>query len=299
MQISGINCNTYLYEKMPASLFFEGKKKAKKQLDTFEKQKEPYSVENSADDFASDLFELMKRGKCDKDNIRQLTRQYVPRTKIEDNWLKLALCGSSAQFLYGSNVSNNNKLHCPFKKIVVDLQKTENMPNEFFNDFGHEMVHNLQTNKLKKVFNTIYNDYFDDSLVAHRSCWNFFSDGMLHGERMIHENFNKTFGVFKLSERQNFRTEKNKKVDAFVKNPAIRTEIEQFYDLAVLSILTFEEEAYTTADSMELKYFNTKNKRAKKNERLFRNLKKIVEDDLKQTGMSEEKIAEYKELIGR
>ena len=298
MQITGIYNTPYIFRKMPDYVSFAGKKQPKKQVDTFEKQKEPYSVDNSIDDFAKNLADLMAQNKYDKNNLKQLVRQYVPRTKIEDNSLKLFLDGNAAQFLYRTQISNNKKMHYFRKKIVINLDKNENEPNALFNEFVHEMIHNLQVNKERKIFNTIYNDFFDDSFPAHKSFNNLFYAGVVHGSQMIIENFNDTFGVIKFFEKQDYKKEKNKNVDIWVVNPEKRNVLEQVYDLGVLNILSKEEEAYTTADSLEYKYFNTKNPRAKKNERLFKALKEIVVDDLKKTGMSEEKMAEYKELIG-
>ena len=295
MLVNRIIQNTYY--NTPQQITF-AKKKQKTKVDTFERQKEPYSVENSVDAFASNLADLMKNKKCDKDSVKQLARQYVPRTKVEDNWMKLFISGSAAQFVYNSNISNNNKKHYPRKKIIVNMNVIENKPNDLFNSIVHEMIHNLQINKEKKVFNTIYNDFFEDSLYTHKACSNLFDKGMAHGSKMINENYNNIFGVLKFAERENYREAKNKNIEPFIKEPNIKTNLEQVYDLAVLTLLTQEEEAYTTADKLEYKYFNTKNKRAKKNERLFRNLKEIVSDDLKKTGMAEEKIKEYKDLIG-
>ncbi|MBQ6516917.1 hypothetical protein IJI31_07040 [bacterium] len=300
MIVNEISQNTYInipYSNCPYRVYL-AKNSSKNQGDTFEKQKAPYSVENSADNFASDLFELMNSGKFNKDNVRQLARQYVPRTKVEDNWEKLFASGCAAQFVYNSHISNNNKKHYPRKKIIVNMNVIESKPSDLFNSIVHEMVHNLQLNKEKKVFNTIYSDYFEDSLNLHKACSNLFDKGMAHGSKMIGENFNNTFGVFKFSERENYKAVKNKNVDKFVNNPEKRSDLIQIYDLAVLNLLSQEEEAYTMADIFEYKYFNTQNKRAKKNERLFRDLKEIVEDDLKKSGMSEKKIKEYKDLIG-
>lgn len=299
MLISGTDSNMYIYyEKRFLPVYYEVKTQNEKQTDTFEKRREPYSVENSIEDFAFNLAILIKNEKCDKDNVRQLIRKYVPRTKIEDNWLNLALSGSSARFDYKSQISSNDKMHYPRKKIIVNMNEKENNMNELFNSLVHEMIHNLQLNKERKIMNTVYNDYFEDSLYVHWACNNLFDKGMKHGSQRISENFNNTFGVLKFLERENYSAVKNRNVDKFVDNPEKRKELEQIYDLGVLTVLAQEEEAYTTADSLEYKYFNTKNPRAKKNERLFKTLKEVAVDDLKKTGMSEEKIAEYKELIG-
>ena len=294
MLINRISQNTYF---TPYKQICFAKKQPKNQVDTFERQKEPYSVENSIDAFSAGLAALIKNKNCDRATIRTLVRQFVPRTKVEDNRAELEISDDSAAYIYETHISNNNKIHYPYKKIMLDLNKKDEQPSDFFNDLVHEMVHNLQTNKEKKIYNKIYSDFFEDSLETNSAFKDLFDTAADHGEQMIGENYNKNLELLKYLESQNYEIKKSENINKFKYNPELRNRAEQVYDLSVLTTLSQEEQAYTIADAQELKYFKKPNKRANQNKQLFKDLKDIVLYDLRKTGMSEEKIEEYKKLI--
>jgi len=297
MLITGVNNINKICSEKPAFVSFT-KKQHKKPVDTFEKQKEPYCVENSVDDFSFELSKLIEQKSCDKDNLKKLIRKYVPRTKVNDDKLLLFINNASAMFRYRHTVSNNNKMHCSQKIIVLDLNKSDENQTDFFNDLVHEMTHNLQTNKEKRVKDKIYKDFFEDTLESHSSYLNLSKNALWHGEDMISEYYDKKLGVIKFIEKRNYANKKWKYIDKFAK-PEERAEAGQAYDLNVLLTLTREEQAYNVADEMSSKYLGAKvnQRKSARRQRMFNNLKEIVIDNLKNEGMDEEKIKEYKDLI--
>ena len=296
MLISAIFNTPHIYNKKTNNLAFYGKHK-KPQQDTFEKQKEPYSVENSIDNFSAEFANLIKQKNCNKDNLKTLIRQYVPKTKLEHNPAELELNGNYAQYSYRSLISSNNKLHYPYKKIIVDMDKKDKEPIVFFNDLVHEMIHNLQINKEKEIYKKIYDDFYTDSLKAHSDFRDLCDIAVQHGENMISEGFDKKINFIKFLDTKNYEKTKKENIDNFNFDYTTKNNVEQVYDLGVLTILAQEEQAYTMADEMTLKHFKVFNKRQNKNKKMFENLKEVVLDDLKKTGMPEEKIEEYKALI--
>jgi len=300
MIVNEISQNPYIeipYAKSPYRVYF-AQNPSKNYADTFEKQKAPYGVESSVEDFSFELAEMMEQKKCDKDNLKKLVRKYVPRTKLKEDRVLLFVNNASAMYRYHHTVSSNNKMHCPKKIIVVDLSKQEEKPNVFFNDLVHEMIHNLQTNKEKKVMNKIYKDFFEETVKTHSAYLNLSKNATRHGEEIISEYYNKKLGVIKFIERKNYSAKKWEYIDKFT-GPESRADAAQVYDLNVLTILAQEEEAYNVADRMEAKFFGTKinQRKTARRQRMFNDLKEIIFDDLKNLGMGDEKIKEYKDLI--
>ena len=299
MTVNEISQNPYIeiqYAKSPYRVYY-AKNPSKNNGDTFEKKKEPYSVENSVEDFSYKLAKLIIDNKCDKDNLKKLIRSYVPRTKVNEDRRLLFVNGASAMYLYRTNVSSNNKIHTPRKQIIVDLSKQETMPNVFFNDLVHEMTHNLQINKEKEIMKKIYKDFFEPSVGTGRFYVNLNKVTTKHAEDLISENYNKKLGVIKFITRKNYTDRRDS--GSYHVPEHERLSVMQVYDLNVLMILAQEEEAYDIADKMEKKFCDSKLNQRKlaRRRRMFKDLKEIVLDDLKNLGMDEEKIKEYKDLI--
>lgn len=297
MLVNRIIQNTYY--NTPQQITF-AKKKQKTKVDTFERQKEPYSVENSVDAFSSDLYNFICSDNKDKHELKRIMRTYVPRTKVEDNVEFLDNNGIGARYQYKSSISKDKKLHHPLKKIIIDMSKLNESNADFFNDVVHEMIHNLQQNEEDKIFNKIYSDFFKDSYKAkcmalHLSNW-----GTIHAENLISEAFDKISYNYGFMDDIKYKKTLNcniKKGFIIPKNEKdTQKGFKQIYDLFTLATLAKEKEAYKNADKKTQEYYKI-NCHTKDIDKMFDGMYGLVLNHLKKTGMSEEKIEEYKELI--
>ena len=296
-------CNTpKTYGQKPAYVSF-AKKQNKVQADTFENQREPYSVGNSIDDFSYELYELLRWKYSNQDEIRDLMRKYVPGTKLRDDTKEPDANNASAIFKHQYRISKDGEIHYIKKKIVLDMAKKDEQKSDFYNDVVHEMTHNLQVNKEKRIVNKVFNDYFKESFENKKFFCALFYTAYNHGSALVSEAFSDSKIYYGIADKIRYKKCRNANVDNLLKNytnnlsKEDRKEFMQMYDIGVLTLLKNEKEAYGIAREQASKYYPYARNNTWTISQLLNPLCRFVLKDFKHSGVSDEKYQEYVEML--
>ena len=296
-------CNTpKIYDQKPAYVSFT-KKQNKVQVDTFEKQREPYNVGNSIDDFSYELYELLRWKYSNQDEIRDLMRKYVPGTKLRDDTKEPDANNATAIFKHKYKISKDGKIHYIKKKIVLDMDKKEDKKPNFYNDVVHEMTHNLQVNKEKRIVNKVFNDYFSDNFENKKFFCALFYTAYNHGSALVSDAFSESKIYYGIADKIRYNKRRNANVENLLKNYTSnitkedRKEIRQMYDIGVLTLLKNEKEAYGIAHERASKYYPDAKNNTWLIYQLLNPLCSFVLNDLKHSGISTEKYQEYVDML--